>query len=935
MRKTYREFRKTYCIPIFFLIPKILASLSTALGLVVLVGWFSHNETIIQILPIFVPMQFNTALGFLICGIGLLLKPFGFNRIVTIFGLMAFVIGFSTLLQYIFNINLGVDQLLMDHYITIETSHPGRMAPNTALCFGLTGFTLIILGRINKTQKVTMVIGIFGSIIAGLGAVSFLGYLSNVETAYGWGSLTKMAIHTAIGFFMLGLGLFMLAWLEGVDENIKVPNWIIFPVGIGFATIILSMWQALNTKIGEDYSSLPVIVLIVGLLMTIFLVATIQFAQISWRRAKDIEHINWKLKRRISDHKKAEEDLIKKEKSLQESEERFRAIFDYANDGILVGDINTKKIVFANKIICKMLGYNNDEILKLSVHDIHPQKEVAPIIDAFEKISKKKIRVIENLPVKRKDGSIFYSDINSSPVKIGEKIYFIGILRDITNRKNYQEALIESEEKYRSMMESLEDAVYICSPGFHIEYMNSAMIKRVGYNAIGEACYKAMHGLDDKCPWCIHEKVMEGESITYKTVSPKDNKDYQILNSPIFHTDGSVSKLTVFRDVSDFKKMKSRLIQSQKMESIGTLAGGIAHDFNNILFPIVGHSEMLLEDLPKDSDFIESAQEIHSSALRAKDLVKQILTFSRQEKNEMMLLNIQHILKEVLKMIRSTMPSTIEIQQDIDPACGPIKADPTQIHQIIMNLATNAYHAMEEHGGDMKIKLKEIKLKTNELIDPSMESGNFACLTIKDTGVGMSKAIARKIFDPFFTTKEKDKGTGMGLSVVHGIVKSMNGAIQVYSKPEKGTEFNVFLPVGKANVEKEISKAGKKIQGGTERIFLVDDEESIVTMVKRLLERIGYKVIFKTNSLEALEVYRSNPDKFDLIITDLAMPKMPGDKFASEVLKIKSDAKIILCTGFSEKITPKIASGIGIKGVLLKPIIMNSLACKVREILDA
>jgi len=380
--------------------------------------------------------------------------------------------------------------------------------------------------------------------------------------------------------------------------------------------------------------------------------------------------------------------------------------------------------------------------------------------------------------------------------------------------------------------------------------------------------------------------------------------------------------------------LEAQLNQAQKMESIGTLAGGIAHDFNNILSPIVGYTEMLLEDVPEDSLLRNSLKGIYTSALRAKSLVKQILTFSRQESSELMLMKMQPIVKEALKLIRSTIPTTIEIKQDINPDCGVIKADPTQIHQIVMNLATNAYHAMEENGGELKVRLKEIELGEYDILRPDMKPGVYACLTVADTGKGMDKNLTDKIFDPFFTTKGLGKGTGLGLSVVHGIVSSIGGVINVYSEPEKGTEFHIYIPIENNNYENINIEVKEPITGGNEHILFVDDEEVILQMGKVLLERFGYHVTSHTSSLEALEVFRKNPDKFNMVITDMQMPNMPGDKLSAELIKIRPGIPILLCTGFSETMSEEKAASLGIKGFLFKPIIMKDLAQKIREVLD-
>jgi len=295
--------------------------------------------------------------------------------------------------------------------------------------------------------------------------------------------------------------------------------------------------------------------------------------------------------------------------------------------------------------------------------------------------------------------------------------------------------------------------------------------------------------------------------------------------SGVFDEEGNLKRIRGFlMDVTEQRKLEAQLRQAQRMETIGTLAGGIAHDFNNILFPILGHADMLLADIPEDSPLQDGLNEISAGALRAKDLVRQILTFSRQDTTELILMKMQPIIKEALKLIRSTIPTTIDITQDINADCGAIKADPTQLHQIIMNLTTNAFHAMEETGGVLSVSLKEIELGNDDVINLDLEPGTYICLTIADTGTGMDKNIIEKIFDPFFTTKEVGKGTGMGLSVVHGIVKSMKGAIQVYSEPGKGAEFRVCLPVEQSSFERQSIQIHDVIQSGTEQILFVDDE---------------------------------------------------------------------------------------------------------------
>ncbi|MCF8070515.1 MAG: GAF domain-containing protein [Desulfobacterales bacterium] len=388
------------------------------------------------------------------------------------------------------------------------------------------------------------------------------------------------------------------------------------------------------------------------------------------------------------------------------------------------------------------------------------------------------------------------------------------------------------------------------------------------------------------------------------------------------------------RSDEERKKLEIQLRQAQKMEAIGTLAGGIAHDFNNILFPIFGYLEMMLEDVPEGSQLHDYLTEVFSSAKRARDLVKQILTFSRQTEHEKQPLKVQLVIKEVLKLIRSSLPTSIDICQDISRECKLVMADPTQIHQIVMNLITNAYHAMAETGGKLTVNLKEVELTSKELKDPALDSGSYVRLTVADTGPGMDQEIIAHIFDPYFTTKEEGKGTGLGLAVVHGIVKSHGGHILVYSKPGEGTEFQIFLPVIKSRKIAQEIETDLQIQKGTERILLVDDQDLIVNMERQKLERLGYYVTTRTSSTEALSTFRANPDIFDLVITDMTMPNMTGDKLAEEMIKIRPDIPILLCTGFSEVMSKEKAAAIGIKGFLMKPVVMKEQSGMIRKVLD-
>jgi signal transduction histidine kinase/ActR/RegA family two-component response regulator len=382
-------------------------------------------------------------------------------------------------------------------------------------------------------------------------------------------------------------------------------------------------------------------------------------------------------------------------------------------------------------------------------------------------------------------------------------------------------------------------------------------------------------------------------------------------------------------------KYERQLQQVLKIQAIGTLAGGIAHDFNNILFPIVGYTELTMDEVSEDSVAHNNLEEILKAANRAKDLVQQILTFSRQSDQERRPVKVQNIITETLRLLRASIPASIEIVHKIQDDCGPVMGDATQIHQVIMNLCTNAYQAMQDKGGKLEVILTEIDIGYEEMTDKiGMQPGKHLRLLVKDEGCGMEATVLDRIFEPYYTTKEQGKGTGLGLSVIHGIVKNHRGDINVKSIPGKGTIFQVYLPLIENlehAAELEPTNGAAK---GEERILLVDDEEQIVAMERQMLENLGYRVTARTDSQEALKVFAEHPHNFDLVITDMTMPYMTGDQLAQKMLDIEPNIPVILCTGFNEIITEEKALAMGIQKFVMKPIVKNDLATTIRTVLD-
>ncbi len=420
-----------------------------------------------------------------------------------------------------------------------------------------------------------------------------------------------------------------------------------------------------------------------------------------------------------------------------------------------------------------------------------------------------------------------------------------------------------------------------------------------------------------------------------------EDRSFHVVKQRVSDSDGKGIGITaVIRDTTDIKREKSekielekKLRQSQKLEAIGTLAGGISHDFNNILTAILGYTEIALEEIDAESGVSDLLDEVYNAGLRARDLVRQILAFARQTEQELKPIRVDLIAKEALKLIRSTVPTTIAIVHSFKSK-SLVMADPTQIHQIIMNLCANAAHAMEEEGGTLKVSIKDAVLGP-QITDhyPDLEPGFYIKLEVEDTGIGIQAKNLDSIFEPYFTTKESGEGTGLGLAVVHGIVKSYGGEIIAASQVGQGALFKIYLPVIKSiGTEKRFDPM--EVLMGSEHILFVDDEETIARLGQKILESLGYRVTIRTSSIEALELFRYRADIFDIVITDMTMPNMTGERLSFEMMKIRPDIPVILCTGYSKKIIDVESLENGIKAIQMKPLIKKELAKTVRKVLD-
>lgn len=433
-----------------------------------------------------------------------------------------------------------------------------------------------------------------------------------------------------------------------------------------------------------------------------------------------------------------------------------------------------------------------------------------------------------------------------------------------------------------------------------------------------------------------------GETVRFEAIYQENNARLHFIDfslKPLMGDNGNVVMLIAEgRDITANKKLENDLRQAQKMEAIGTLAAGIAHDFNNILTSIVGNTEMALEKLPEGDPVRRNIERVRLSGFRATDLVKQILTFSRQTEQECLPVQLTEIVTEVLKLLRSTLPSTIDICIDINipPESSIVMAASTQLHQVMMNLCTNAAHAMRSDGGQLSVGLHEVMADYSLLSRyPNLKPGPLINISVTDTGHGMDSSTITRIFDPYFTTKKAGEGTGLGLSVTHGIIQNLGGAISVYSEQGKGTTFQIYLPRACENAKHSVADQVVTIPTGKERILFVDDEQILVDMVEEMLMPLGYHITAGTNSIDILERFRADPFAYDLVVTDMTMPGLTGRELTKELLAIRPDIPVIICSGYTEFINDEEVRSAGIRDFLMKPYSTTSLSTAVRMVLDA
>ena len=647
----------------------------------------------------------------------------------------------------------------------------------------------------------------------------------------------------------------------------------------------------------------------------------------------------------------------KTESALRKSERQLADIIDFLPDATLAVD-SRKRIIIWNRAIEEMTGIRASEMLGQGDYaytvpfygERRPQlmdlifEESEDVEDKYPFIFREGHSLITEVfcPALH-EGRGAYVFAKASPLhdQEGKVVGAIESIRDVTDRRQAEEGL----QLLAAALDQTAEAILITDPAGDIVFANPAFERITGYKleeVLGRNPRLLKSGEHDTAFYqSLWETITSGEVWTGRLVNRR--KDGELYTeyctiSPVRDRSGSLSHFVcVKRDITENLKYEERLKQVQRLESIGVLAGGIAHDFNNILTPIMGYTEMALRELPPDDRLRRSMEQVYKCSRRAKDLVHQILAFSRQTEQERSPVRVAAVVKEALSLLRATLPATVEIHRSFhsDASELVVMADPTQLHQIVMNLCTNAAHAMRQKGGVLEVGLEPVETDGERLAtQPILSAGSYLRLRVSDTGTGMDEGIVNRIFDPYFTTKAAGEGTGLGLAVVYGIVKQYGGAVAVESHPGKGSVFKVLLPL--ANIEEAQSMEElRPLPQGKGRILLVDDEEEVVKMPKEMLELLGYEVTARCESSEALETFLARPDDFDAVLTDQTMPRMTGAELAAEILKVRPQRPVVLCTGFSEAMSEERAKQLGIRAFLMKPLSMQQLASTLHDVLGS
>jgi two-component system cell cycle sensor histidine kinase/response regulator CckA len=903
-------------------------------GFVSLTGWWLDNDTLKSLIPENFAMRPNAALAFLLAGFSLWIlrtelpgqaPAQRLRRLAQLAALGVALIGLLTLSEHALGRNLGIDQLLFGAATARDHTPypPGRLSPLAALNFSLIGCALLLLNAksrlVNRFSEVFTVTAAVLSLFAVCWHIYRIGYLSQ--------KVGILSLAAALSFLLLSTGI-LCARPESGMMALFTSNTLggtvlrrTFPAAVA-APLVLAWLTFAGSRLGF-YSDVVGVALYAAL-------STLAFSAIIYANARSTHAVD--LSRQSS------------EAALRNNENRFRSLLESSPDAMVITD-QAGRIVLVNRTAENLFGYQRQELLGQTLDILLPERiRDTHAMHFDEYASRPRHRSMGSgleLCGRHKDGREIPLEISLSPLETSEGILFSSAIRDIRQRKQDEEALRRSEAEYRSLVQGAPYGILRCTTDGRLLTANPALAEMLGYD-VAEDMLALNIGADIACDPELCRHLLEqshtgirGAEVRWKR---KDGKELTVQLSGRAVRDESGKTLyyeMISENVTEQRRLEEEFRQAQKLEAIGRLAGGVAHDFNNLLGVIIGYSELLLEQEGLDEALTKKIEQIRKAGQRAASVTGQLLAFSRKQVLQPQALNLNSVVSDTGKMLNRLIGEDIELITVLDPRLGPVKADPTQIEQVILNLAINARDAMPQ-GGRLTIKTANLILQEAVAYPAfTMEPGRYVSLTISDTGAGMSPEIQSHIFEPFFTTKEEGKGTGMGLAMVYGIVKQSGGYIACDSAPGKSTTFSIYLPLAEElSLDEEPHAPQPKLPQGSETILLVEDAEPLRILTQEFLLRLGYRVLEASSGSEALHLAQQHKGTIDLLLTDIVMPGMSGRELAMNVADRHPQVKVLYISGYTDDAI--VRHGIEERAVslLMKPFTLERLAHKLRTVLD-
>lgn len=844
----------------------------------------------------------------------------------TIVGFVSFY-GLLVFIGYFADINFAFESVLFSVVEKLGPFDTKRMSPLSGILFFISGVSLELkIHGENQLRKLNLVGG-YGLITLLAGFVATIGYLLGTPLLYG-GTMIPLTAVSAVGFLILGCGLvaaagpkmFFIKPFVGSSASAKMLQ-VTVPL-IVIAIIVEGYLNEVSAKaFGINQALISAVLVIVFSIVTGILV--VQIARAVFRKADKVE-----IERQRMQH------------DLEASEIRYRRLFESSKDGILILDADTGKVVDINPFMIELLGYSRESLFGKTFWEIGIFKNVVASKEAFNKLQRKGYMHYEDLPIEKKNGRKIDVEFVSNVYRVNGASVIQCNIRDITARKRAEESLMLQN----AALQSAANAIVITDRAGKIISVNQAFTQLTGYSqkeAVGNKPNILKSGSHPasfyKNLWKI---ILSGE--VWKGEVENKRKDGSVYTeemtiTPVYQTQKEISHfIAIKNDITDRKRLQQELLQSQKIQSIGTLAGGIAHDFNNILAIILIYASLLERSENRGRDkILESSRAITRAVERGKELVRQILTFARKTNVVFEPVSVVDLINELLSMLKETFPKVITFIEKIDEAIPFIYGDRAQIHQAILNLYVNSRDAMP-HGGTITIKVEKQTKDQVQKRFPAAEQNLYICVSVIDTGEGIDKAIISRIFDPFFTTKEMGKGTGLGLAVVYGVLQSHHGFVDIESERDLGTTFKLYFPVSLMNEQVvAVTPSSESTDiGGTETVLLVEDEGLLVESASQLLKSKGYKVYTATDGLEAIKLYDQHKQEIDLVITDMGLPGITGKDEFKILKEMNPGVKVVLASGFFEPEMKGELLKAGAKGFIQKPYIPADILQIIREVLD-